>query len=175
MTGPSSSANYLAGTNNVNYGAPANGNSNTAPAFTTAYINVDRRSAYQVGESACVPTPTHACPTTGSGEATLISTPAALDEGGNFIRPQFGPLSLETAASAGFWGNYHLTAGVNGRNLCGGASNLFGACGTGVPGAVLFDFDNQGRPTGTPAINGAPHRGADQSVLPVPTTPVPQR
>ena len=146
--------------NNVNYNA--NGNSAAAPAFVNLYFNTDRRQAYQVGET--------------TGEATLISVPAALDEGGNFIRPQFGPLSLENPNSGQpgqgpFFGNYHLTAGVNGGALCGGGSLYGGSCTTNnqVPVTLLTDFDQQGRPT------GAPHRGADQVIAPIPTTPVPPR
>ncbi len=108
-----------------------------------------------------------------TGESTLISTPAALDEGGNFIRPQFGPLSLENPNNnpGPFFGNYHLTAGVNGLRLCGTPGpNLYGnSCGTTVPGALATDFDRQARPIATP------HRGADQVVGQPPTTPVPQR
>ena len=84
------------------------------------------------------------------GVATLISVPAALDEGGNFIRPQYGPLSLENPAAAGsFFGNYHLASGVNGRALCGSGSVYGGSCATNnqVPGALLTDFDQQPRPT----------------------------
>jgi len=119
----------------------------TTPAFVSSYFNADRRFAYQVGGT--------------NGEATLISVPAALDEGGNFIRPQFGPLSLETAGSASFFGNYHLTSGVNGASLI----TLYGT----VPDGLVNDFDRQPRPT------GAPDRGADEVITPVPTTPVPQR
>ena len=89
-------------------------NSSTTPAFVSFYFNTDRRHAYQIGET--------------NGEATLISTPAALDEGGNFIRPQFGPLSLENPDSMPPnqpFGNYHVTAGVGGANLATGADALY--------------------------------------------------
>jgi hypothetical protein len=155
LSGPSSSANYLSGTNDTSYGA--NNNTAAAPAFVSSYFNADRRYAYQVGET--------------TGEATLISVPAALDEGGNFIRPQFGPLSLESAPST-YFGNYHLTAGVDGRALCGSNSLFGGSCGLTlpqVPDALESDFDKQ------PRASGAPDRGADENVAPVPTTPVPQR
>ena len=156
LTGPSSSANYLAGTNNVNYGANGNSATDMTSRFVSWYFNADRRYAYQVGET--------------TGEATLISVPAALDEGGNFIRPQFGPLSLTTANGASLFGDYHVTTGEGGRNLCGTAPNLFGNnCGflnANVPGALLFDIDHDPRPTVTPA------RGADQiavAAVPAPT------
>ena len=148
LSGPRTSADYLSGTNNVTYAAS---NSTTAPAFMASYFNTDRRNAYQVGGT--------------TGEATLISVPAALDEGGNFIRPQFGPLTLENPNNnpGPFFGNYHVTAGVNGAAL--------GSLYLVVPGALLTDFDQQGRPAATP------HRGADQVLAgnPPPTTPVPQR
>ena len=133
-----------------------------APAFVNLYFNTDRRQAYQVGET--------------TGEATLISVPAALDEGGNFIRPQFGPLSLENPNSGQpgqgpFFGNYHLTAGVNGGALCGGGSLYGGSCTTNnqVPVTLLTDFDQQG-------VRPARRTGARiRSIAPIPTTPVPPR
>jgi large repetitive protein len=156
LSGPSSSANYLAGTNNVNYNV--NSNSAAAPPFVAWYFNASRQAAYQVGET--------------TGEATLISTPAALDEGGNFIRPQFGPLSLEQppydALVPSFFGNYHVTAGLGGANLATGAGALYTGV-PNVPSALVTDFDQQPRPI------ASPHRGADQVVGQPPTTPVPQR
>jgi large repetitive protein len=135
LTGPNRSADYL---NNSNYVTYASSNSSAAPAFVAWYFNTSRQAAYQVGET--------------TGEATLISTPAALDEGGNFIRPQFGPLSLENPNSTPPnqpFGNYHVSAGVGGANL----ATLYGS----VPPALTTDFDGDVRPT------VAPHRGADQA------------
>jgi hypothetical protein len=66
---PSNSANYLSGTNNVSYNTNGNSATDMTARFVSWYLNTDRRYAYQVGET--------------SGEATLISVPAALDEGGN--------------------------------------------------------------------------------------------
>jgi hypothetical protein len=138
-----------------------NGNSNSAPSFVSAYVNTDRRNAYVIGET--------------NGEGTLISVPAALDEGGNFIRPQFGPLSLEdpNTQQGPFFGNYHLTSNsaVNGQALCGGGGLYGGSCLTNgsVPNALVTDLDKQPRAT------NSPERGADEVVAPVPTTPVPQR
>jgi hypothetical protein len=152
LTQPGSSANYLSGNNNVSYNANGNSATDMTSRFVSTYFNANRHYAYQVGET--------------TGEATLISVPAALDEGGNFIRPQFGPLSLTTANGASLFGDYHVTAGEGGRNLCGAGTTLFGNCGTNnanVPGALLFDIDHDLRPTVTPA------RGADQTaVAPVP-------
>jgi hypothetical protein len=48
---------------------------------------------------------------------TAIQTPVAFDEGGNFIRPRFGPLALydDVAPNDGdagdLFGDYHLQAG----------------------------------------------------------------
>jgi hypothetical protein len=131
----------------TSYTGPGTGNTSGAPAFVASYFNTDRRRAYQIGET--------------NGESTLISTPAALDEGGNFIRPQFGPLSLENTSNQPFR-NYHVTAGVGGTNLATGADALFTGVGN-VPNALATDFDGEGRPM------SAPDRGADQvssTVLP---------
>ena len=146
LSGPSNSANYVAGTNDVSYNG-SSGNSTTGPVFVASYFNGDRKQA-------------------ATDLFSLIATPAALDEGGNFIRPQFGPLSLEDfkGGPGPFFGNYHLTSGENGAAL----GTLYGNLQS-VPGALLTDFDQQARPT------GAPDRGADESIAPVPTTPVPQR
>jgi hypothetical protein len=149
LNGPSNAANYVSGTNNVNYNV-AN-NTNTPPVFAASYFNGDRRQA-------------------ATDLFSLIATPAALDEGGNFIRPQFGPLSLGDALGV-FHGNYHVTTGENGQALCGSGGSLYGgACsGTHFWDALLTDFDQNPRPT------GAPDRGADEFLSPAPTTPVPQR
>ncbi|MEO8679032.1 MAG: choice-of-anchor D domain-containing protein [Vicinamibacterales bacterium] len=116
-----------------------------APAFLKTYVNVDRRNSYQ------------------QAEVTTILAPAALDEGGNFIRPQFGPLSLTKLDDTRF-SNYHTSAGVNGVNLATGG----GGYGAGnVPAALTFDIDSEPRPA-------TPDRGADEVVgivaLPVANT-----
>ena len=121
----------------TSYGGSEN-TAGTPPAFVRSYVNGSRQAAYQVGET--------------TGEATLISVPAALDEGGNFIRPQFGPLSLENPSTNQLFGDYHVTAGTIGSPL--GA--LF-VTPVPVPGVLLVDFDGDERPT------GEPHRGADQA------------
>ncbi|HSL23642.1 MAG TPA: hypothetical protein VK886_19075 [Vicinamibacterales bacterium] len=94
-----------------------------------------------------------------------IIVPVAFDEGGNFIRPQFGPLSLTGSATApgGFWGNYHVNAGVVG----GGLAPLYGSPAA-VPIALRTDFDNQARDL------ASAHIGADQkTAAPTPVTPIP--
>jgi hypothetical protein len=131
-------------TSTAGYGAT---NSSAAPGFVATYLNGDRRLSYQQAEV-----------------VTLIQVPAALDEGGNFIRPQFGPLSLQTAGGASFFGNYHVTAGVTGANL----NTVYGGTAN-VPGTLLFDVDSEPRPAATP------HRGADQKQAAAPpVTPIPQ-
>ncbi len=128
-----------------------NGNNATAPTFVSQYFNTDRRNAYVIGET--------------NGEGTLISAPAALDEGGNFIRPQFGPLSLEdpNTQQGPFFGNYHLTsdAGANGQALCGIGSLFGGLCSTNaaVPTSLLTDFDKQPRATTLARARGRRGRG----------------
>jgi hypothetical protein len=108
------------------------------------YYNGDRRQTYQ------------------QAEVTTILAPAAFDEGGNFIRPQFGPLSLQLSSGA-FYGNYHVTSGATGQAL-----NL--VYGASIPAALQVDFDRQARPTVTPA-----HRGADQKLAAsAPVSPIPR-
>jgi hypothetical protein len=137
-------------------------NNSTPPAFVAQYVNGARKPTILVGEQVATAT---------------ILVPAAFDEGGNFIRPRFGPLSLtrrpddpQIAVTGLFWGNYHVTAGgASGQNLSG-ASSIFGNNSNNVPGALLTDFDGEARP------NAGPHRGADQKLsAPAPTTPVPAR
>jgi parallel beta-helix repeat protein len=129
-----------------------------------------------------------------------ISLAVVLDEGGNFIRPRVGPLTLRQPANDGgtppadtstaFFGNYHVTTAVAGRHFCGTVNNIAGifdpgvtACAVKIPPALTFDFDNQLRwSTSYPAYS--PDRGADQvcvppsvgtscTTYPVPTSPLP--
>jgi hypothetical protein len=117
-------------------------------------------------------------------EATTIQVPAAFDEGGNFFRPLFGPLSLtrldpspnNSNDAVPFWGNYHVTAGVDGQPLGGPPASttaLFPGSSTdlwaNVPLTLRSDFDAEARPL-------TPDRGADEKLAaPAPTTPVPTR
>ena len=111
QTGPSSSANYLSGTNNVNYNV--NGNSFVAPAFVNLYFNTDRRHAYQVGET--------------NGEATLD-----LGAGGARRGRQLHPAAIRAAVRSRTrtrqpgQGRSSATttssdAGANGAGLCAGS------------------------------------------------------
>jgi len=71
---------------------------------------------------------------------TAIQTPAAFDEGGNYIKPAFGPLSLwdDAASNDGdpgvLYGDYHI--------LSGSAAHDAAAGGLGD------DFDGDARPQG---------------------------
>ncbi len=105
------------------------------PSFVKSYFNTDRRNSYQ------------------QAEVTTILAPAALDEGGNFIRPQFGPLSLTRLDDTRF-ANYHTSVGVNGIALT--TAVLSGGYGVGnVPATLTFDIDRELRPA-------IPDRGADE-------------
>jgi hypothetical protein len=122
----------------------------TPPSFVEQYFNGPRNPAILPPET-----------TIG------IQAPAAFDEGGNFIRPMFGPLTLNRADGS-FFGNYHLTSGVGGAAL-----NAIYPPGA-VPGALLFDFDREPRPEAP--SQGVPHRGADQKLAAAPpTTPIPRQ
>jgi len=118
-------------------------NSGVDPGFVASYFNGSRRLTIE------------------AVEAGTILAPAALDEGGNFIRPRFGPLTLmrpdnegATAPAVGadlstiFFGNYHITFGLAGQSLDGTVAPL------------NFDFDRQLRLGTLP-----PSRGADQLCL----------
>jgi hypothetical protein len=93
---------------------------------------------------------------------TGIQVPPAFDEGGNYIRPRFGPLTL-TRPDAGpgtFYGNYHVTTGRDGQWLYG-AGGLFDTAAQ-VPSELWLDFDGDPRSI-RPLIPA--HRGADQRSL----------
>jgi hypothetical protein len=125
----------------------AGNNVDTEPSFVAEYLNGPRNPNILVNEN--------------GGTATIL-VPAAFDEGGNFIRPIFGPLTLHQASGAAF-GNHHVTSGVGGQALnaqFGGLAN--------VPGTLLFDIDADPRP-GQPSA-GEPHRGADQLAAPQPSS-----
>jgi hypothetical protein len=104
------------------------------PSFVTEYANGDKSSVLQIENT------------------TAIQTPAAFDEGGNFIRPKFGPLSLyDDTAPLGepgtLFGNYHVQ----------GASPAVDA-GTDLTGtypSLKLDFDGQPRPAGLQVDIGA--------------------
>ncbi len=132
-------------------------NSSAPPSFVAFYANGSPNPAEVDGS----PDPAIVSP-----EQTSILTPIAFDEGGTFIRPMFGPLTLQDPADQEFFGNYHVTVGEPGQDvpLNGGRAPL------------LFDIDGQARPSlGAPATQiVAPDRGADEkTATAAPTNPIP--
>ena len=105
------------------------------PSFIAEYVNGSKSSVAQ------------------NEITTAIEAPAAFDEGGNFIRPRFGPLSLYSDASSPdgdpgvLFGDYHL---------CGGSPAV--DAGTNLsatyPG-LSDDFDGEARPNGAGVDIGA--------------------
>jgi hypothetical protein len=130
-------------------GTYAGTNVTTAPSFVSSYTNGARNQTILAAETG------------------TILVPAAFDEGGNFIRPLFGPLTLAQPAGT-YYGNRHVTAGVNGQAL----NQVFNGVGN-VPGTLTTDFDGEAR---TLNASNPPDRGADEKLTaPAPTTPVPTR
>jgi hypothetical protein len=84
---------------------------------------------------------------------TGIQAPAAFDEGGNFIRPHYGPLSinvdLDTATAGDQVSDYHIRAGSPAMNA--------GTDLTGTFPELATDFDGDARPG-----SGAVDIGADE-------------
>jgi hypothetical protein len=109
------------------------------PLFVSWYVNGDRSSVFQ--------------PEITSG----IQTPAAFDEGGNFIRLKYGPLALYDDATPNdgnpgtLFGDYHIQGG----SLAVDA----GFDLTGTYPELLLDFDLEARPAAT---NGLVDIGADE-------------
>ena len=107
------------------------------PLFVAEYFNGDKSSVLQ------------------QEAPTAIGVPPAFDEGGNFIRPQFGPLSLfaDDAPDDGDpgtpFGDYHLQAGSPAVDNVG-AVDL-----TGTYPELLKDFDLEPRPSGAGVDVGA--------------------
>ena len=99
------------------------------PAFVAEYANGSR------------------VPTVNQPEQQTIHTPAAFDEGGNFIRLRFGPLTRWDTETGALFGDYHIQAG----------SPAVDAAGTEEPN---YDFDGEPRPE--PGRNTNPDIGADE-------------
>ncbi|MEX1312395.1 MAG: choice-of-anchor Q domain-containing protein, partial [Candidatus Sulfomarinibacteraceae bacterium] len=81
-------------------------------------------------------------PTINQPEQQTIFTPAAFDEGGNFIRLRFGPLTRWDTTTGALFGDYHIE----------GASPAIDAAGTDEPAT---DFDGDARPDGAASDIGA--------------------
>jgi len=107
------------------------------PLFTAEYVNGARSSVFQTEIN------------------TAIQAPPAFDEGGNFIRPTYGPLSLynDTTANDGdpgdLFGDYHILGGSPAVDKLGGVDL------TPTYPALLFDFDAEPRPSGAGVDIGA--------------------
>jgi hypothetical protein len=91
-------------------------------------------------------------PTVSQLEQQTIHTPAAFDEGGNFIRLRFGPLTrwdpdINSPTYLQLFGDYHITGG----------SPAVDAAGTDEP---PFDFDGDPRPQGAGSDVGADELGS---------------
>ncbi len=122
-----------------------------APSFAHEYVNVGRGSTVLQPEI-----------------TTAIQAPPAFDEGGNFIRTRFGPLTLLRIdpltglplTPEELYGDYHITAGSAAINAGSGVvvydgTNQF----TAFPDLTL-DLDNQTRPN--PVAPAVPDMGADE-------------
>ncbi len=79
---------------------------------------------------------------------TSMQAPPAFDEGGNFIRLRYGPLTQTDTTTGVLLGDYHIQAGSSAQDA---ASVL--------DPAVTTDFDGEGRPGGDPSLNDI---GADE-------------
>jgi hypothetical protein len=88
-------------------------------------------------------------PTINQPEQQTIHTPAAFDEGGNYIRLRFGPLTRWDTATGVLFGDYHIQGG----------SSAIDNAGTGEP---IYDFDGEARPSGQ-GNNPDPDIGADEN------------
>ncbi len=86
-------------------------------------------------------------PTINQPEQQTIFVPAAFDEGGNYIRLRFGPLTRWDTQTGALFGDYHLRSG----------SPAINTAGTTQPG---YDFDGQPRPE--PGTRTLPDIGADE-------------
>ncbi len=130
-------------------GVPAATNSTAAPAFIRPYDNGDRRQTIVAPDV-----------------ASAIPVPAAFDEGGNFIRAMFGPLTLNRLDNGLPYGDYHVTAAQNGQPLYTGqiAATTGRYTNSGaVPNALRADAD-YGAGDSRVLVGVYPTIGADQLV-----------
>jgi len=107
----------------------------TDPQFVAEYVNGDRSSVFQPEIT------------------TAIQAPPAFDEGGNFIRPSYGPLSLYDDASTPdgdpgtLFGDYHIQGGSPAVDNAG-AVDL-----TGTYPDLLIDIDGEPRPAAATGVD----------------------
>jgi len=96
-----------------------------------------------------------------------ILVPNVIDEGGNSIRPVFGPLTLVHPTTGLFFGNYHIASHMVGQSLVG--NNGIFQTTNAVPSWLLRDFDLELRYV-LQGVNISPQwppdRGADQPCAP---------
>jgi hypothetical protein len=92
----------------------------TDPAFIAEYVNGNRNTTTLILEG-----------------TTSMQAPPAFDEGGNFIRLRYGPLTQVDSVTGDLFGDYHIQTG----------SPALDAASDIVP-AVTTDFDDEGRPGG---------------------------
>ena len=144
VLGPSGSLNVSYSVATSFAGATGSNNSTTAPALVRMYFNGDRKQTIQAPDI-----------------ASAIPVPAVFDEGGNFIRPMFGPLTLTRLDNQQAYGDYHVSTGANGQPLyTGQISNVAGRYTNAgqVPQALVSDTDGNSRTQ----VGVYPTRGADQ-------------
>jgi len=101
------------------------------PQFVAEYFNGAR------GVTVAMPEPT-----------TAIQVPVAFDEGGNWIRVGFGPLTLADTTTLSLLGNYRIAPGSPARDQ---------GLTINAPPEVAYDIDGQPRPVGA-----GPDIGADE-------------
>ena len=118
---------YCILTDTIGYGAT---NIQADPIFVSEYFNGDR------GLSIANPEGT-----------TAIQAPPAFDEGGNFIRVRFGPLTLTRMDTGQLYGDYHIQVGSPAVNS--------GLDLTGTFSDLAKDYDGETRPNGADVDIGA--------------------
>ena len=100
------------------------------PAFIAEYVNGNRNTTTLILEG-----------------TTSMQAPPAFDEGGNFIRLRYGPLTQVDSVTFELFGDYHIQAGSSALNT------------TGSDAGVTDDFDGEPRPS---PDGGAFDIGADE-------------
>jgi hypothetical protein len=102
------------------------------PLFIAEYVNAGRNTTTTLPEG-------------------TISAPPALDEGGNFIRLRYGPLTQVDSTTGDLLGDYHVESGSP-------------AVDAGSNAGVNTDFDGESRPVDGPDQGGQPGYdiGADE-------------